>query len=129
MPKSWTVDDMPSQQGRTMLVTGTGGLGFETALALARAGGEVILAGRDPAKGADAVRRIRNEASHASIAFEPVDLADLSSIEAMATRLKGRLDHLDVLINNAGVMTPPCARPPVTASNCSSGPIISGTSR
>ncbi|CUX51355.1 NAD(P)-dependent dehydrogenase (short-subunit alcohol dehydrogenase family) [Agrobacterium tumefaciens] len=107
MPKSWTLDDMPSQKGRTILITGTGGLGFEDALALARAGGDVIIAGRNPVKGADAVRRIRERLPQASVALEIVDLGDLASIEALAKRLKETRDHIDVLINNAGVMTPP----------------------
>lgn len=107
MPKSWTLDDMPSQKGRTILITGTGGLGFEDALALARAGGDVIIAGRNPVKGADAVRRIKERLPQASVALEIVDLGDLASIEALAKRLKETRDHIDVLINNAGVMTPP----------------------
>lgn len=107
MSKPWTLDDMPSQQGRTVLVTGTGGLGFEDAIALARAGAEVILAGRNPAKGTEAIRRINDKVPHASVTFEQVDLGNLDSIEALAERLKGSHDHLDVLINNAGVMTPP----------------------
>jgi NAD(P)-dependent dehydrogenase (short-subunit alcohol dehydrogenase family) len=98
---------MPSQRGRTILITGTGGLGFEDALALARAGGDVIIAGRNPVKGADAVRRIKERLPQASVALEIVDLGDLASIEALAKRLKETRDHIDVLINNAGVMTPP----------------------
>ncbi|EHK75005.1 dehydrogenase [Sinorhizobium meliloti CCNWSX0020] len=107
MSKPWTLDDMPSQQGRTILVTGTGGLGFEDAFAFARAGGEVILAGRNPAKGADAVRQINEIVPRAAVTFERVDLGHLASIEALALRLKRSRDRLDVLINNAGVMTPP----------------------
>ncbi|MES5048211.1 oxidoreductase [Rhizobium nepotum] len=107
MTKSWTLDDMPSQKGRTILITGTGGLGFEDALALAQAGGDVIIAGRNPIKGADAIRRIKEKAPQASVTLEVVDLASLASIEALAKRLKETRDHIDVLINNAGVMTPP----------------------
>ncbi|SFB55949.1 NADP-dependent 3-hydroxy acid dehydrogenase YdfG [Rhizobium sp. NFR07] len=107
MPKSWTLDDMPSQKGRTILITGTGGLGFEDALALAQAGGDVIIAGRNPTKAAEAVRRIKEKAPQASITLEIVDLASLASIEALAKRLKETHHHVDVLINNAGVMTPP----------------------
>ncbi|SCW65699.1 NAD(P)-dependent dehydrogenase, short-chain alcohol dehydrogenase family [Rhizobium mongolense subsp. loessense] len=110
MSQPWTLDDMPSQKGRTILITGTGGLGFEDALALARAGGDVIIAGRNPTKGADAIRRIKEKAPQASVALETVDLADLASIEALATRLKETRDHIDVLINNAGVMTPPARK-------------------
>ncbi|WP_368518456.1 oxidoreductase [Rhizobium sp.] len=107
MPNSWTLDDMPSQTDRTILITGTGGLGFEDALALARAGGDVIVAGRNPTKGAEAIRSIKEKVPHASVAFEIVDLGNLASIEALAKRLNETRDHIDVLINNAGVMTPP----------------------
>ena len=47
----WTAAHIPSQRGRSAIVTGTGGLGYETALALAKHGAEVILAGRNAAKG------------------------------------------------------------------------------
>jgi len=103
----WTARDMPAQQGRSVVITGTGGLGYENALELARAGGEVILAGRNPQKGADAVARIRHEIPSASLRFEQVDLASLKSIAEFATRLKSQRDSLDLLINNAGVMVPP----------------------
>jgi len=98
---------MPSQKGRTILITGTGGLGFEDALALAQAGGDVIIAGRNPAKGAEALRRIKERSPRASVALEIVDLGDLASVEALVKRLKETRGHIDVLINNAGVMTPP----------------------
>ncbi|PKR88312.1 short chain dehydrogenase [Pleomorphomonas diazotrophica] len=103
----WTAADIPSQSGRSAVVTGTGGLGYETALALARAGGEVIVAGRNPEKGAAAVAAIRAEAPDARVRFEPLDLASLASVADFAARLKGERDSLDLLINNAGVMTPP----------------------
>lgn len=107
---SWTTKNIPPQGGRCALVTGTGGLGFEDALALARAGADVIIAGRHPAKGADAVARIRHAAPAANIRFETLDLASLRSVADFATRLRGQRDSLDLLINNAGVMTPPTRR-------------------
>ncbi|RAK52679.1 SDR family oxidoreductase [Phenylobacterium deserti] len=103
----WTTEYIPSQRGRRAVVTGTGGLGYEDALQLARAGAEVIIAGRNPAKGAEAVHGIRESAPRANVRFERVDLADLASVAAFGERLKGQLDGLDLLINNAGVMTPP----------------------
>ena len=77
---AWTTSDIPPQHGRSAVITGTGGLGYENALALARAGADVIIAGRDPAKGADAVQRIREAVPNASVRFELVDLASLKSI-------------------------------------------------
>ena len=55
----WTHDDIPALEGRSAVVMGTGGLGFESALALSRAGADVIIAGRNPAKGTEAVARIK----------------------------------------------------------------------
>ncbi len=103
----WTTNDIPPQRGRSVVVTGTGGLGFQDALALARAGAEVIIAGRNPSKGAAAVAAIRKEVSNADVRFEAVDLASLSSIAAFGERLRADRTSLDLLINNAAVMMPP----------------------
>lgn len=103
----WTASDIPPQNGRSIVITGTGGLGYEAALALARAGGHIILAGRNPAKGNEAVAKIKASTPSAQIRFEQVDLASLKSIFDFADRLKQQSDSLDVLINNAGVMVPP----------------------
>jgi len=104
---NWTASSIPPQNGRSAVVTGTGGLGFEVALALARAGGDVIIAGRGPSKGAEAVARIRAAVPSARARFEPLDLANLKSVSDFSARLRSQRDSLDLLINNAGVMTPP----------------------
>ncbi|BBH31496.1 SDR family NAD(P)-dependent oxidoreductase [Pseudomonas sp. St290] len=103
----WTVSDIPSQRGRTAVVTGTGGLGFQDALALARAGANVIIAGRNPSKGAAAVDQIRQSVPGANVTFGALDLASLESIESFGERLRSSRDSLDLLINNAAVMAPP----------------------
>lgn len=103
----WTASKIPSQQGRLAVVTGPGGLGYENALALAKAGSDVIVAGRDLAKGSEAVARIRERAGSSTIWFEHLDLASLASIERFSERLRAQVERLDLLINNAGVMTPP----------------------
>ena len=74
---------------------------------MARAGSEVILAGRNPEKGAAAIARIRNEVPSATIRFEQLDLASLKSVAALGERLRDQRDSLDLLINNAGIMVPP----------------------
>ena len=104
---NWKTSDIPSQHDRLAVITGTGGLGLEDALALARAGGEVIIAGRNPRKGADAVAKVLTEVPAASVRFEQVDLASLASVADFAARLRSQTDKLDLLINNAAVMTPP----------------------
>ncbi|MDR6957311.1 NAD(P)-dependent dehydrogenase (short-subunit alcohol dehydrogenase family) [Pseudomonas brassicacearum] len=103
----WTVSDIPSQRGRTAVVTGTGGLGFQDALALARAGANVIIAGRNPSKGTAAVDQIRQSVPGANVTFGALDLASLESIESFGERLRSSHDSLDLLVNNAAVMTPP----------------------
>ena len=58
----WTTSDIPDQRGKLVVITGaTGGLGYETALALAGKGADVVLTGRSDAKGLDALARIRRE--------------------------------------------------------------------
>jgi NAD(P)-dependent dehydrogenase (short-subunit alcohol dehydrogenase family) len=103
----WTEVDIPPQHGRTAIVTGTGGLGFEDALALASAGASVVIAGRSGAKGADAVRRIGAAIPAADVRFEQLDLASLASVAAFAGRIAERHGAVDLLVNNAGVMVPP----------------------
>jgi NAD(P)-dependent dehydrogenase (short-subunit alcohol dehydrogenase family) len=107
---SWSTADIPPQDGRRVIVTGTGGIGYETALALAAAGADVVLAGRDPSKGHASVARIQAHAPGARIAFEALDLASLASVADFAARMARRLPALDLLVNNAGVMMPPTRR-------------------
>jgi NAD(P)-dependent dehydrogenase (short-subunit alcohol dehydrogenase family) len=105
--KKWTVRDIPSQTGRLAVVTGANsGIGWNTALELARAGGEVILTARTDAKGRDAVERIRREIPQAKVRFELLDLASLRSVRKFAAKV-GNDPKLDLLVNNAGVMAVP----------------------
>ncbi|WP_159717559.1 SDR family oxidoreductase [Geminicoccus flavidas] len=103
----WTTRNIPSQNGRSAVVTGTGGLGYQDALALARAGAHVVIAGRNPRKGAEAVAAIKAAVPGAQVRFGQIDLANLASIAAFAEQLAREQDSLDLLINNAAVMTPP----------------------
>ena len=101
---AWTFDDIPSQSGRTAIVTGANtGIGFETARMLARKGARVTLACRSLDKGREAVNRILAESADAAVSLEQLDLSDLPNIEAFASRFKEQHDRLDLLILNAGV--------------------------
>jgi NAD(P)-dependent dehydrogenase (short-subunit alcohol dehydrogenase family) len=67
----WSAADIPPLNGRTAVITGaTGGLGYETALTLAGAGAEVVVTGRNEAKGRQALQNIRNQFPNAKIAYE-----------------------------------------------------------
>ncbi|QHP67633.1 SDR family NAD(P)-dependent oxidoreductase [Bradyrhizobium sp. LCT2] len=104
----WTTADIPSLSGRTAVVTGaTGGLGYETAMALAGAGAIVILTGRNDAKGLRAIEGICERFPNALIAYEHLDLASLSSVADFAKRFAAGNEQLDLLVNNAGVMALP----------------------
>lgn len=105
---AWTTEDIPDQTGRLAIVTGaTGGLGLETALDLAGAGAEVVLAGRNPAKGQAAEDLIRGRHRRAQVRFEAVDLASLASVADFAGRMLAAGRAVDILVNNAGVMALP----------------------
>ena len=103
----WTPRDIPDQSGKLAIITGaTGGLGLETAMGLAGAGAEVILAGRNPAKGHAAEAAIRQRQNDAKVRFEMVDLACLKSVADFANRLLVPDRPINMLINNAGLMAP-----------------------
>ena len=102
---TWTTADIPDQSGRTAVITGANtGLGFETAKALADKGARVVLAVRDADKGRQAAARIGGD-----VTVQELDLTSLASIRAASEELHTRFDSLDLLINNAGVMTTPKA--------------------
>ncbi|MBL0938430.1 MAG: SDR family oxidoreductase [Gemmatimonadaceae bacterium] len=104
---AWTASNIPSQRGRTAIVTGTGGIGLETAAALAEAQAMVIIAGRDASKGASAVAEVRSRVPGANVRFEVLDLANHRSIAAFGDRMLQQFTGIDLLINNAAVMNPP----------------------
>ena len=111
MAKHWAIQDIPDQHGKIVVITGANsGIGFETALALAGKGAQVILAARSPEKGQAAVEKIRSRYAHSSPEPMLLDLADLSSLPAFAASFLSRFTSLDVLINNAGLMAIPLTR-------------------
>ncbi len=109
--QAWTIDDAPRLDGRRAVVTGaSGGLGYETALGLARRGAKVILAARNDAKAEAALGRIRAAVPGADVRYSHLDLADLASVARLAETLLGEGAAVDVLVNNAGVMAYPTRR-------------------
>ena len=104
----WTANSIPSQAAKTALITGANsGIGFQTALELARHGAHVLLGVRDQARGQAALERLRSAVPSASAELALLDIASLDSIRTFAGSFAARHQALDLLINNAGVMALP----------------------
>ena len=105
---SWTAADIPDQTGKVAVVTGAnGGLGLETARALAGKGAHVVMAARNPDKSAIAQSDIRSKTPDASLEIRELDLSSLASIRTVAQDLVQHYPRIDLLVNNAGVMAIP----------------------
>ena len=111
MPYSAT--DIPNQQGKVAIVTGANsGIGFETAVALAKKGAQVVMASRSLPKAWAARDEILKVYPHGLIDVMKLDLADFTSIFAFATEFKNKFSQLNLLVNNAGIMLPPFGKTP-----------------
>ncbi|AFY37737.1 Protochlorophyllide reductase [[Leptolyngbya] sp. PCC 7376] len=105
---SFSVENAPSQQGKTAIVTGSNtGLGYETALGLAKLGATVILACRNLEKAEAAKTKILSEVPSAAVSVMALDLNSLDSVRQFAADFRTQHQQLDLLINNAGIMFPP----------------------
>lgn len=99
---------IPDQSGKRAVVTGASdGIGVVIARRLAAAGAEVILPVRNPEKGDRVADRIREVVPGAKVKVLRLDLSSLESIVTFADVLLSEGLPIDVLVNNAGVMTPP----------------------
>ena len=104
----WTTKDIPNQKGKTVIVTGGNtGIGFETALALFGAGANVTIACRDKAKAEKAIIGMEARKGTGSLEVGILDLASLQSVRQFAKTFIEQHKHLHLLINNAGVASPP----------------------
>lgn len=98
---------MTSRKNKLAIITGTGGLGLQTAIKLAAMQIDIIVAGRNPEKGEKAIAAIRQSTPDATAVFEPLDLASLASVRSFSERIADTCESVDILINNAGIMAPP----------------------
>src|SRR5947209_3377205 len=106
--RKWTIADIPPQGGRLAIVTGaTSGIGYEAALALAKAGARVIIASHNETRGAAAIASIRREHARAEVEFRPLDTARLASVREFATEWQREQVRIDILILNAGIASVP----------------------
>lgn len=108
MKRDWSARDIPHLAGKNAVVTGANsGIGYPTALQLARAGAAVVIGCRDETRGAAALDRLRAEAPGAPITLEALDLSSLASVRKFAERVRSSRARIDILVNNAGVMAIP----------------------
>jgi NAD(P)-dependent dehydrogenase (short-subunit alcohol dehydrogenase family) len=104
---SYRESDIPSQEGKTIFITGANtGIGFETARVLAARGARVLLGCRSEEKALGAIDKIKAIKNDADVSWVPLDLTSLASIKAAAV-IVSKESRLDALVNNAGVMIPP----------------------
>lgn len=92
-------------KGKVVLVTGaTDGIGKITALELARMGATVVVAGRNPEKGAQVVKEIIADTGNNNVELMVADLSSMAEVKQLADTFKRKYDRLDVLVNNAGAL-------------------------
>ncbi len=104
----WTVADIPDLTGQTAIVTGgNSGVGFETAIELARHGATTIIACRSASRAEAALSKIEEAAPSSQTRSMLLDLGDLASVDAFSKSFTTEYETLDLLINNAGIMATP----------------------
>jgi hypothetical protein len=100
---TYTRNSIPDLTGQTAVVTGSnGGLGLETAKALAGGGAHVVMAVRNQEKAAKALDEIRAETPDASLELVELDLGSQESVKRAAAAILAEHDRIDILVNNAG---------------------------
>ncbi|WP_432152240.1 SDR family oxidoreductase [Streptomyces sp. bgisy029] len=108
MPRKTPDLTLPDLSGRRAVVTGgSDGIGLGIATRLAAAGAEVVLPVRNQSKGEKALDAIRRQAPGARVSLRSLDLSSLDSVAALGDSLTGEGRPVHLLVNNAGVMTPP----------------------
>ncbi len=108
MKRTWQAADIPTLTNKRVLITGANsGIGYHTALKLARKGAHVLLACRDRQRGEAALARLQADSPGVQAELILLDLASLESVRNVAAAELAQHRPLHLLINNAGVMTPP----------------------
>ncbi|WP_413755379.1 SDR family oxidoreductase [Streptomyces sp. MMBL 11-3] len=99
---------VPDLSGKRAVVTGASdGVGLGLAARLAAAGAEVVMPVRNLRKGEAAIAKIEQQHPGAALSLRELDLSSLASVAALGATLRGENRPVHILVNNAGVMTPP----------------------
>ncbi len=112
MAKSkWNSNNIPNQKDTIVIITGaTSGLGKEATKVLSGKNATVVMAVRNIEKGKNVAKEISQTFPNAIIDVRKLELNSLKSIQTFAEGVKSSYDHLDILINNAGVMACPFSK-------------------
>jgi NAD(P)-dependent dehydrogenase (short-subunit alcohol dehydrogenase family) len=105
IPIDITVSNLAGE--RSVVTGGSDGIGLHIATRLAAAGAQVLLPVRNRRKGEAAIERIRTIVPTADVSLRQLDLSSLDSVARLGETLRSEGDPIHLLINNAGVMTPP----------------------
>lgn len=93
--------------GKNILITGaTGGIGLQTAISLAKTGARVMISGRNQARGQAAVDEIKRASGNHQVELYLADVSLQKDVHALADQVGQQVNHLDALINNAGLASP-----------------------
>lgn len=108
LSRRFHAEQIPDFSGRVAIVTGgSGGIGFHDALALARAGATVIIISANEEKGhaaeAEINKQLKEITSYGSVTWHGLNLSNLKDVDALAKKLAGELERLDIFIANAGI--------------------------
>lgn len=93
---------MSNRQKNVLITGGSAGIGKATAIAMARKGFKVYITGRDKEKTAMAVKEIQQASQNPEVFYFLADMSKMKEVRQLAAEVNAGLDHLDVLINNAG---------------------------
>ncbi len=108
MRQPWTKNDIPDLTGKVIIVTGgNSGLGYEAVRLFTENGAEVILASRSLERGEQAKEKILQLSPPGKIVVMELDLSDLGSVHRFCSSFSTNYAKLDILLNNAGIMTTP----------------------
>ena len=93
-------------KNKTIIITGANsGIGLATAKALAQTGAKIIMTARNVIKGREALKEVKNSSKNSDVHLQIMDLASLDSIHNASREILGKHERIDILINNAGLMS------------------------
>ena len=108
MKDNWNIKDIPKLEGKTIIVTGANsGIGFEATKIFASKGAKVIMGCRNIKKSEQAKKDILSEFPNAELFLEELDLSSFESIKNFSSKINNEYKSIDILLNNAGIMTTP----------------------